>query len=115
MAEPISLVDALATTRAIRRYTDDPIPDADLNQIMWLATRVPSGSNRQGFRFVVLRDGPNAAPARALIREGALQTWGNKRVEGSATTRARARATTAPRRAWRARWIISSSTCTKRR
>ena len=39
MTEPISLVDALATTRAIRRYTADPIPDADLNQIMWLASR----------------------------------------------------------------------------
>ena len=39
MPEPISLVDALSTTRAIRRYTDDPIPDADLNRIMWLATR----------------------------------------------------------------------------
>jgi len=81
MPEPIALVDALSTTRAIRRYTDDPIPDADLNRIMWLATRAPSGSNRQGFRFVVLRDGPNAAPARALIREGAQQTWGNKRVK----------------------------------
>jgi nitroreductase len=80
MAEPITLVDALATTRAIRRYTDDPIPDADLNQMMWLATRAPSGSNRQGFRFVVLRDGVNAARARALIGEGARQVWGNKRV-----------------------------------
>jgi nitroreductase len=74
MSEPISLVDALSTTRAIRRFTDDPIPDADLNQIMWLASRAPSGSNRQGFRFVVLRDGPNAAHARELIREGARVT-----------------------------------------
>jgi len=81
MAEPISLVDALSTTRAIRRYTDAPIPDADLNQIMWLATRAPSGSNRQGFRFVVLRDGPNAARARELISEGAKRAWGNKRVK----------------------------------
>src|SRR5947207_91588 len=80
MVEPISLVNALSTTRAIRRYTDDPIPDADLNEIMWLATRAPSGSNRQGFRFVVLRDGPNAAGARALIGAGARQVWGNKRV-----------------------------------
>ena len=71
MVEPISLVDALSTTRAIRRYTEDPIPDADLNQMLWLATRAPSGSNRQGFRFVVLRDGPNAARARVLLRDGA--------------------------------------------
>ena len=80
MVEPISLIDALSTTRAIRRYTDDPIPDADLNQMLWLATRAPSGSNRQGFRFVVLRDGPNAARARVLLRDGARQVWSNKRV-----------------------------------
>jgi len=80
MTEPISLVDALATTRAIRRYTDDPIPDADLNQMMWLATRAPTGSNRQGFRFIVLRNGANAEQVRALIGEGARQVWGNKRV-----------------------------------
>ena len=29
-ADPISLLDGLATTRAIRRYTADPIPDDDL-------------------------------------------------------------------------------------
>jgi nitroreductase len=80
MDEPISLVDALATTRAIRRFTDDPIPDDHLNQIMWLASRAPSGSNRQGFRFVVLRDGPNATQARALIADGARRMWDNKRV-----------------------------------
>jgi len=81
MSEPISLVEALSTTRAIRRFTSAPIPDDDLNQIMWLATRAPSGSNRQGFRFIVLRDGPNAAPARGLIREGAQQAWGSKRMK----------------------------------
>jgi nitroreductase len=80
MDEPISLVDALATTRSIRRFTDDPIPERDLARIMWLASRAPSGSNRQGFRFVVLRDGPNATRARALIGDGARRVWGNKRV-----------------------------------
>ena len=32
----------LATTRAIRRYRDDPIPDADLATILWHAGRAPS-------------------------------------------------------------------------
>jgi hypothetical protein len=30
----ISLLEGLATTRAIRRYTTDPIPDADLASIL---------------------------------------------------------------------------------
>jgi len=29
----IGLLEALATTRAIRRYTNDPVSDADLEQI----------------------------------------------------------------------------------
>ena len=30
----ISLLEGIATTRAIRRYTDEPIPDADLASIL---------------------------------------------------------------------------------
>ena len=63
--DPIGLLEALATTRAIRRYTDAPIPDDDLRTILWHAGRAPSGSNRQPFRFLVLRDGPTAAAAKA--------------------------------------------------
>ena len=55
---PLDLLTGLATTRAIRRYTDEPIPDDDLASIVWHASRAPSGSNRQPFRFLVLRDGP---------------------------------------------------------
>lgn len=51
----ISLLEGMATTRAIRRYTDDPMPDDDLATILWHATRAPSGSNRQPFRFLVDR------------------------------------------------------------
>ena len=56
----VSLMDGLSSTRAIRRYTDEPIPDRVLRDIFFAATRAPSGSNRQPFRFLVLRDGPTA-------------------------------------------------------
>ena len=56
----MDLLGGMATMRSIRRYTDEPIPEADLNTIMWHATRAPSGSNRQPFRFLVLRDDRNA-------------------------------------------------------
>jgi nitroreductase len=79
MPEPVSLLDGLATTRAIRRYRDDPIPDADLATIMFAASRAPSGSNRQPFRFLVLRDGPNAIEARAVLGEGFRRGWNMKR------------------------------------
>ena len=67
MSDDIGLLEGLATTRAIRRYRDEPIPDEDLATILHSATRAPTGSNRQGFRFLVLRDGPRAAEAKALL------------------------------------------------
>ena len=75
----IGLLEALATTRAIRRYTDEPVTDADLEQILWHAGRAPSGSNRQPFRFVVLRDGPNAVAAKSLLGRSFRDGWNAKR------------------------------------
>jgi nitroreductase len=75
----LDVLDALATTRAIRRYRPDPIPEADLARILWSATRAPSGSNRQPARYVVLRDGPAATDARALLGGAYRAAWGEKR------------------------------------
>lgn len=79
--EEISLLDGLATTRAIRRYRPDPIPDDDLATIMYSATRAPTGSNRQTFRFLVLRDGPVATEAKALLGSSFRQGWNAKRSD----------------------------------
>ena len=73
------LLTGLATTRAIRRYRDEPVPEEDLATILWHATRAPSGSNRQPFRFLVLRGGPRATEARALLGESFRQLWAAKR------------------------------------
>jgi nitroreductase len=76
----VDLLDGIATTRAIRRYRPDPIPDDHLRTILWSATRAPSGSNRQGFRFVVLRDGPRAVEAKALLGSSFRRSWAAKRA-----------------------------------
>jgi nitroreductase len=76
----IGLLDGIASTRAIRRYRDEPVPDDALNTMLFAATRAPSGSNRQPFRFLVLRDGPNAREAKRLIGESARGIWGSKRA-----------------------------------
>jgi len=74
----ISLLEGIATTRAIRRYTTDPIPDDDLATIMFAASRAPSGSNRQPFRFLVLRDGPKAIEAKRLLGNAFRAGWAAK-------------------------------------
>jgi nitroreductase len=73
-------MEGMATTRAIRRYRDEPIPDDALAAIMFAATRAPSGSNRQPFRFLVLRDGPRAIEAKALLGQAFRAGWERKRA-----------------------------------
>jgi nitroreductase len=82
----IDLLSGLATTRTIRRYTSDPIPDDDLSTIMWHATRAPSGSNRQPARYLVLRDGPRAVQAKALLGTSFRAGWAAKRQADGYTT-----------------------------
>ena len=72
------LLDGLATTRAIRRLRPDPIPEEDLAKILFGATRAPSGSNRQPFRFLVLRDGARATAAKALLGDAFRRGWSSK-------------------------------------
>jgi nitroreductase len=72
------VLEALETTRAIRRYRDDPVPNTDLRDMLFAATRAPSGSNRQPGRFIILTDGENAQAAKALIGEAARRTWAGK-------------------------------------
>lgn len=76
----IGLLTGLCTTRAIRRYRDEPVPPEDLRDILFAATRAPSGSNRQPFRFLVLTDGPNAQEAKRLIAEAGRRAWTSKRA-----------------------------------
>lgn len=78
----MELLEAMATTRAIRRYRPDPIPDDDLSTILWHATRAPTGSNRQSYRFVVLRDSDIARQAKAILGEAFRTSWADKRREG---------------------------------
>src|SRR5882724_11973089 len=78
-ADIVGMLEGLTSTRAIRHYTDEPVPDEALRDILFAATRAPSGSNRQPFRFIVLTDGPVAAEAKRLIGEGARAFWAAKR------------------------------------
>ncbi len=76
--DTVGLLAGLTTTRAIRRYRDEPVPPEILRDILFAATRAPSGSNRQPFRFLVLTDGPRAVQARRLIGDSARQLWSAK-------------------------------------
>lgn len=78
--DSVGLLEGITSTRAIRRYRDEPVPPEALRAMLFAATRAPSGSNRQPFRFLVLTDGPMARAAKKLIGDAARRTWGSKRV-----------------------------------
>jgi nitroreductase len=76
----LSMLDGIATTRSIRRYLPEPIPEDVLRDIMFAATRAPSGSNRQPFRFMVFTDSEKSQQVKTLIAQGAQKLWNHKRV-----------------------------------
>ena len=79
MEPTVDLFTGLATTRSIRRYRPEEIPSSDLSAILWGASRAPSGSNRQPFRFLVLTNGPRAREAKAVLAESFRASWSHKR------------------------------------
>jgi nitroreductase len=78
--DTVGLLEGLTTTRAIRRYRNEPVPPDVLRAILFAATRAPSGSNRQPFRFLVLTDGPKAKEAKRLVGDAARRVWSGKRT-----------------------------------
>lgn len=54
--EPMDVLEAIATTRSMRRLKTDPIPDDILRSILEAAVRAASSSNQQTWSFIVIRD-----------------------------------------------------------
>jgi nitroreductase len=88
--DSLGMLEGMCSTRAIRRYRSESVPENVLRDILFAASRAPSASNRQPFRFVVLTDGPNAQAAKRVLARGAREVWSVKRGadrydEGSGT------------------------------
>ena len=52
----LSPFEAIMTTRAMRRYTDEPVTDAEIVQCLRAAQQAPSGGNVQPQQYVVVTD-----------------------------------------------------------
>jgi nitroreductase len=66
----MDLSDALRTTGAVREFTAQPVTDDVLGRVLDTARFAPSGGNRQGWRVVVVQDGPTRRRLRDLYLEG---------------------------------------------
>lgn len=55
-AEQLTPIEALMTTRAIRRFTDQPIGDEEITTCLRAAQQAPSGGNVQPQQYVVVTE-----------------------------------------------------------
>jgi len=66
-------LDAIRTRRSVRRYTDRPVPDEDVDRILRLALLAPTGHNAQAWSFVVVREEARRAALADLVLRGAAE------------------------------------------
>lgn len=90
----MDLLEALYTTRAMRRVSPDPIPIDDIANLVDAAIRAPSGGNNQNWRFLTVTDPALRARLGPLYREAfnTLQetvykdSWSTARNTGDTAT-----------------------------
>ena len=61
-------IESIMTTRAIRRFTDDPVSDDELRTCLAAAQQAPSGGNVQPQQYVVVTDPERKARLAAHYR-----------------------------------------------
>lgn len=67
----VDLEDALLTTRAMRRFTDEPVSDDDIAFCLQAAVQAPSGGNIQPYQFLVVTE----PELRAELGRIYLKAW----------------------------------------
>lgn len=73
------LGEAIFSLRAIRRLKPDPIPDADIRDILEAAIRAPNGGNAQQWHFLVVKEAGLRVQLGALYHEA---WWAKRRDAG---------------------------------
>lgn len=79
----MELSEAMRTTGAVRRFTDDPLPDDVLARILDDARFAPTGGNRQGVRVIVVRD-PGTRQALAELSLTGAKRYLAQKANGEA-------------------------------
>lgn len=69
----MDLYEALYTTRAMRRVSPDPIPDAVVRLMLDAAIRSPSGGNSQNWRWLTVTDRSTISDLGVLYSEAWIE------------------------------------------
>jgi len=71
----MNIYEVIKTRRSVRSYKSDPVPEEKLQRILEAAKLAPSASNRQDYKFVVVKDSEKrkqlaeAAAGQAFVGE----------------------------------------------
>jgi len=71
----VDIVEALYTTRAMRRVRPDPVPLEVQAKILDAAIRAPTGGNTQNWRFLLVDDPLVIGRIAPLYRDSTRQLW----------------------------------------
>ncbi len=64
-------IEAIRKRRAVRTYTDHPVDDATIDQLLRVALLAPTGSGSQAWSVMVVRDAARRRSIADLVIEGA--------------------------------------------
>lgn len=79
-------LDAIRLRRSVRQYTDQPVSDADLDELLRLALLAPTGGGVQAWSLVVVRDPEKRAALAELIIRGGGQYFATMRPPREGTS-----------------------------
>src|SRR5262245_20678389 len=66
-------LEAIRHRRAVRRYTDRPVPDDELDELLRLALLAPTGHGAQAWSLVVVREPSQRDALADLVLRGAAE------------------------------------------
>jgi len=64
------IIELISSRRSIRRFTDDPVPDAVIDKVIEAARWAPSGENEQPWRLIVVRNPETKAKIAEIAKLG---------------------------------------------
>lgn len=70
----MDMYEGILTTRAIRRYTDQPLSDAEIVACLRAAQQAPSGGNSQPWQYLVVTD-PEVRATVGGVYRSAYERW----------------------------------------
>ena len=82
MTEQMGVFDVMHNCRAMRRLSPEPVPEATLLKLVAAATQAATGSNKQGARWIIVRDAEQKKRIAALNR-AASEDLVKRRIAGA--------------------------------